>query len=140
MENEKGLTLIELLATIVILAIVGSIIFGVLLNIQKNYQDQTSQNQLGQEANYIIAIIRNYHQKGSAYTITYDANRKVFIDGSLGKQQLGQDSQTVDILFGKDESFTREDDTVDYNPLFINVKITDQKGKSVEIDTIISNY
>jgi prepilin-type N-terminal cleavage/methylation domain-containing protein len=142
MKNEEGLTLIELLATLVIFSIVSSLVFGVYMNIQKNYQVQTNQVQLVQDANLIIALIRNHHQKStSPYSIHYDPTSKItYLEDSTTKQPLGTIPEIVTITFGMNQEYYREDELVDYDPLYLKVTLNKQNGDPFVIDTIISKY
>jgi prepilin-type N-terminal cleavage/methylation domain-containing protein len=146
MKNQKGLTLIELIAAITIFFIVSSLLFGVYISIQKNYQVQKNQNQIGQDANQIIALIKNYHQKRTSYNnysyrIYYDSTSKItYIEDVTSKQPLGSIPQNVSIQYGMDQNFEREDEVIDYNPIYVKITITNQTGKAYIVDTIISNY
>jgi prepilin-type N-terminal cleavage/methylation domain-containing protein len=146
MKNQKGLTLIELIAAITIFFIVSSLLFGVYISIQKNYQVQKNQNQIGQDANQIIALIKNYHQKRTSYNnysyrIYYDSASKItYIEDVTSKQPLGSNPQSVSIQYGMNQNFEREDEVIDYNPMYVKITITSQSGKTYVVDTIISNY
>ena len=55
MKNQKGVTLIELLATITILSIIGVIIWNVFIQGTKYSNTAVTKNRLIQESNIVIA-------------------------------------------------------------------------------------
>ncbi|MFD2046318.1 type II secretion system protein [Ornithinibacillus salinisoli] len=61
--NEQGITLIELLATITILSIVGIIIWNVFLQGYNFSQDSMMKSRMQQETQLIVASLVNFHQK-----------------------------------------------------------------------------
>lgn len=67
--NEHGVTIIELLTAITILAIVGAIIWGAYsqgMNFSKN---EITKNEMQQEANIIISQLTRIHQTTQSYRI-----------------------------------------------------------------------
>lgn len=67
--NEKGVTLIELLATLVIFGIFSVIIWGFLFQTSKiNHVEMTKQS-LQQEANLIVTTFNEVHRKSGIYEI-----------------------------------------------------------------------
>lgn len=75
LKNQKGLTLIELLATITVLSIIGLIIWGVFIQGTQYFQNAMTKNQMQQEANIILERIKNIHQTSDSYTIAPLDNR-----------------------------------------------------------------
>lgn len=59
MKNERGLTLVELLAGLVILSVIMTILGAVLINGMKASNRIITNQQLQQEANYIVEMVRN---------------------------------------------------------------------------------
>ncbi|WAA08868.1 PulJ/GspJ family protein [Fervidibacillus albus] len=55
LSSNKGLTLVELLATITILSIIGVLIYSVLFNGMKSYERTMEESKLRDEADYIMA-------------------------------------------------------------------------------------
>ncbi|MFS0575376.1 type II secretion system protein [Sporosarcina sp. 179-K 3D1 HS] len=59
MKNERGLTLVELLATLALIGVISALIIGVLINGMKASERSTTSQRLQQEANYITEVVRN---------------------------------------------------------------------------------
>lgn len=74
MINQKGVTLVELLATLVIFGIFSTIIWAFLFQTAKTNEVEISKNQLQQEANIIINAFDEVHRKSSIYTIDYNSD------------------------------------------------------------------
>lgn len=53
--SNKGVTLVELLATLVILSLIGTIIYSVLFNGIKSYEKTVAETELRDEADHILA-------------------------------------------------------------------------------------
>lgn len=60
MRNEKGLTLVEVLLSLVIVSIISGIIIHYLMMGMKNYQKVNSEIMLHDEANYVMSQFVNY--------------------------------------------------------------------------------
>lgn len=73
--NEDGLTLIEVLASIVILSIVGVVIWSVFFQGYRYSQDAISKNLMINESNIIMTTLTNIHQTSDLYELqSYDSN------------------------------------------------------------------
>lgn len=70
MNSQRGITLVELLAAITIVSIVGLLVWGVLIQGTKYSEQAVTKNQLTQEANIVISTARSIHQNSDEYTIT----------------------------------------------------------------------
>lgn len=141
--NQKGLTLIELLATLTILFIISTLIYGVLININKNYSKIEDQNTLEQETNYIISTIKNYHLKNDVYKISYDPSTKTaFIGTTSATNKLESDDLAITLKIGYPDykDFSGEVTIDGTKPESLYVKLTNNQGQSYETDTIISRY
>lgn len=74
MDNQKGVTLIELLATLVIFGIFSTIIWAFMMQTFQTNEIEISKNQLQQEATIIINAIDEVHRNSISYTIEFDSN------------------------------------------------------------------
>jgi prepilin-type N-terminal cleavage/methylation domain-containing protein len=143
MKNDKGLTLIELLAAMTILLIISSLIYGVLIGANKNYQQISGKSNLEQEANIIISTIKNYHQSSDSYKISYNPfTKKAFIGVTTTNTQLGNNNISIDIKLGDPDytDFSGEKGINTSKPINLYLKLTNKQGQSYEIDTIIKRY
>lgn len=76
MKNEKGFTLVEVLAVIVILAIVGSILFNLLTSSNKEYKSQVDDTTNLNELSFIMKEITRDFRKSKIFDI--QINQVVF--------------------------------------------------------------
>ncbi|MDR7001470.1 prepilin-type N-terminal cleavage/methylation domain-containing protein [Neobacillus niacini] len=68
--DERGLTLIELLATITILSIIGIVIWNVFIQGNKVSQKSMSKNSMVQEANLVITNLTRIFQTSKQFQLT----------------------------------------------------------------------
>lgn len=150
MKNQKGVTLIEVLAALSILLIVSSIIFGVFINSNKNYKNLSEKVNLNQEANLILTTIKNYHQKESLhsldtnskeyYLIKYDDSQHVYIGkSSTDLVPLQKEGLSLKIKID-DAEFTGAKVIYPSEALTIYLRIINQQGQSYEVNTVIKQY
>ena len=57
MKNEKGLTLVEILAAVMITSVISILVFSILVNSLKTYEKTLDQNALRSEADYIMSYL-----------------------------------------------------------------------------------
>ena len=69
MNDNKGITLVELLATITLLSIIVIIIWSVFIQGIKNTNEGATKNKLTQEMNYVQTTLRKIHQTADRYKI-----------------------------------------------------------------------
>ncbi|MCG1022198.1 prepilin-type N-terminal cleavage/methylation domain-containing protein [Sutcliffiella horikoshii] len=138
-DDERGLTLIELLATIVIGSIVIGLATGVLVSAMKQNKMVTEHNALRQEANLIITKLRQIHQE-EPYTLCFNEDKKLYINGS----SLGTDTYTYSAV--SVENVNGELTTgslgcihdIDVNsPLLVEFTLEDKEGHQFNLNTAI---
>ncbi|OCA91268.1 hypothetical protein A8F94_05250 [Bacillus sp. FJAT-27225] len=147
MKNEKGITLIELLAAIAILSIVSSLVFGVLISSNKNYTKLSAKTDLSREANLIIATIKDYHLKKTSYILDYkdvsSTEKRAYIGSSTPDIDLTKKNLNIKIKVGKTNGFEGTFPlTVDTKePLYIHLELRDKNvNKPYIIETVIKRY
>ncbi|MGP4071711.1 hypothetical protein ACTWQB_04060 [Piscibacillus sp. B03] len=86
MTEERGITLVELLATLVLTFIVGSVVFSVTMSAINNYQQSEVQSQVQSDLNRFVAHLTDIHQTHQQYSITRE-------DASTYIIQLPDDQQ-----------------------------------------------
>ncbi len=157
--NQNGLTLIELLVSITILLLIGTLIFTVLIK-GKDYslQAQTTVS-LQQEGNRILSELTSWHESHSEYGIVLNQNPEatsislVLLDShgipleenqeiisTTGfKYSVCYDRNQVDFT-SCTTTIKKVDQIVDQKDLPIKILITDNKDSRLtfEIKTIIS--
>lgn len=99
LSNNKGLTLVELLATITILSIVSTIVWGVLINGHKASDITKSNVYLQQYAHEIFLALQNAHQLSNSYTISLDRNPKAQSITITGKDTLTITDPNIEFSF-----------------------------------------
>jgi len=72
MKNERGITLVELLAVLALVGIIVAIIVSVMINGMNTSKRNTTNQRLQQEANYIVEVIRSEYLKNEEGSITLD--------------------------------------------------------------------
>jgi prepilin-type N-terminal cleavage/methylation domain-containing protein len=159
--NQKGVTLVELLAAISILTIISAIIYSVFLGANKSYNQISEKASFEQEANIIIATIKNYQLKPDvnySYRLTCDStNGKVFVgefppSGQTGTlTQLGRDDFFITVRIDNDAYQNTNTPVIpnvpEYQhiyvsrPLYIDLKVENkQHTQFYEITTTIKRY
>ncbi|GEM_PF-5692172 len=68
--NQKGITLVELLAVLVLITLVTAIIWTTISISFKHTEVETTKLQLQQEANLVITKLQAAHRKGECYNIS----------------------------------------------------------------------
>lgn len=68
-KNEKGITLVEVLATLTILSIVGIMVWNIFIQGSKYSSNSINKNLIQQEANIMSEQIKNLHKTSSELTI-----------------------------------------------------------------------
>jgi Tfp pilus assembly protein PilE len=140
MNKENGLTLVELLASIAILFIISSLLYGVFIGINKNYHQISNRTEMEQEANIIINTIKNYHQLQNTYQLSYDpSTKKAFIGVTTANIQL--EPEDIDIVIKINDTDFSGVQTIDSSiPLSISFTLMTKQGQTYDVDTIIKRY
>ncbi|MEY2192666.1 type II secretion system protein [Neobacillus sp. BF23-41] len=152
LQNEDGITLIELLATLAILSIIGSLLYGVLLNGIDYSKKSKATVSLQQEMNIIITNINKVHESYGSYNIVVNRNPDASKIQLLVKDSTGTVIRTIE-LSNTDYEYSLFDyhgttevpflNTTSVNtsePLYLKIIIKDKKNPSqtYEVKTIIS--
>ncbi|WP_223702916.1 PulJ/GspJ family protein [Sutcliffiella deserti] len=140
--NQRGFTLLELLATIVIGSIVLGVISTVMITTFKQSDHVQNHTALTQEANIIITKMRQIHQENS-YTLCYGEDKKLHLDSSesasIAQSSYIFEDVIIDNLDGrKINSIGQCIDKVDpYSPLLIQFNLIDGKENNLNMNTVI---
>lgn len=128
LKGEKGITLIEMMATMVILFVIGGMFYAVLTQTFTNFHTSEEKITVRQEANLIIAQLTNIHQKSEGYTIEMSTDDSFFTTetDSGAIIQLGHKDYTYKLVVDGD---TLED----IHPIDIDLKLEDNKTQEIEL-------
>lgn len=89
-KSQRGITLVELLATLALLSFIGIIIWGVFFQGVSFSQKSSTKNALQQEANFVITSLTKIHQTSDHYQISSDEN-KITVIFSINNTTQSQD-------------------------------------------------
>lgn len=135
-KNEKGITLVELLAVLAIMSVVIALISSVHLFGQKQYRDQSETMEHQSEVRVAVSQITKDIRKVSNYSVNMGTN--LFIIGDFTYTLDGTKIKRNDTVISEEISdFSM---TFDEDNKKIDLKITslsDNKGKQHSINTSI---
>ncbi|MBT2684576.1 prepilin-type N-terminal cleavage/methylation domain-containing protein [Bacillus sp. ISL-37] len=142
MNNQKGMSLVELLAVIAILFIISGIIYGVFFTFNNNYDRISHKSSMDQTANLVLATIKQYHQTNDAYWIKYDdSGKKAYIGKDTANHLLGDSLYDMEIKVGYPTTTAISNLKIDsQQPLSVLLTLTDQKGQKYEVETTVKRY
>ncbi|KOY82807.1 prepilin-type N-terminal cleavage/methylation domain-containing protein [Lysinibacillus macroides] len=95
-KNQRGLTLVEVLASIIILSLVTILAWNMFFQGTKYSQKTISKNQMQQEANIIIANLNSIHKRSIEYSVSSSDCRLsvVYTDQNRAeKEEIFENSQ-----------------------------------------------
>ncbi|TQR38480.1 prepilin-type N-terminal cleavage/methylation domain-containing protein [Lysinibacillus sphaericus] len=96
MKNQNGLTLIELLATIVILAIVSTFIFSILVKTLETNQNIQQETMLRDEADLIISkFIKTLYTTNQSHIVRNISNQYIEVTNDLSKCKKNDDGKWI---------------------------------------------
>jgi competence protein ComGC len=143
MKNEKGITLVELLAVLSILMIASVIIYNIFFGVQKNYNNLSGKNNLQQEANLIFSTIKNYHLHNDIYKLSYDPNNKTYLIGTTtANNQLGN-NDLIDLKINGNPLPSYPTEQTIHLSITKSISVTIQlrnQQNTYTFDTIIKRY
>ena len=143
MKNERGLTLVELLAAITILFIISAIIYSVFLGFNKNYSQISEKNNMDQTANLILATVKQHHLKYDQYKISYDDTKKTaYIGEKVADNLVGDARYELQLEIGYPDAVAISGSkNIDSSlPLSIHLTLKDKTGQTYEVKTIIKRF
>ncbi|WP_102263746.1 PilW family protein [Mesobacillus jeotgali] len=142
MNNQKGMSLVELLAVIAILFIISGIIYGVFFTFNNNYDRISQKTSMDQSANLVLATIKQYHQTNDSYWIKYDqSGKQAYIGQDTANHLLGDSLYEMEIKVGYPTTTTIDNLKIDsQHPLSVQLTLTDQKGQKYEVETTVKRY
>ncbi|BAQ11593.1 hypothetical protein OXB_3124 [Bacillus sp. OxB-1] len=138
MSNEKGITLVELLASLALLSMVVILIWTTFFITARYNIAETTKLQLQQEANYILTTIQQQHRYKECYNLKVEGQRLVLEDCDTGDRELV--SSGFDYTLNPEEIDNINPDDEDLH-FILSVKDPKEGSKlKVKVETTISRY
>ncbi|ART77456.1 hypothetical protein B4U37_15980 [Sutcliffiella horikoshii] len=140
--NEQGITLIELLATIVISSLIIGLVTNVFISASKQNELVTNHNSLRQEANLIISKLRQIHQAES-YTLCYESNNQFYFDKQFTNKITSDQFYFSDVLIDNSStSITSNGQCIEnvdvLSPLLVKFTLQNLDGQTYDMNTVIN--
>lgn len=142
--NESGMTLIEVLATLTITAIIGSVVYAVFFQTLNSKEKTQSHNELRQEANVVMTQLRTMHDNSESLWYDIDMMYKDqevpltteqyhFLEVQI--TNLADDSILVHI--DHNNPMAKNEKTLSVTlPLEVYFKMEDDQGNEYELKTV----
>lgn len=128
--NNKGLSLIEVLATLTLLSIIGGLVFGVLLNSMHIFKHESDSNDIKQEANLISNQLTTFYKIYGDFEVVEDGDSILVYapnkDDSKEVRDFSIPEYKITVLTSDNNSGST------YNTRKIEIKIIENKDKSNE--------
>lgn len=148
-ENEKGLTLVELLATLTLLSLVTGIVWTTVSIATQFNVAETTTLRLQQEANYIISELQQVHRNCYEYELTYsreeikvdkckkdDVNSTVNYDGIISNRFYYLSAEKASTKFVK--TYNSRDNNLELPELYVIDPVKEKRF--VKVPTTISRF
>ena len=146
MRNDRGITLIELLAVIVIFGVIITLIISVLLNGMSASKRNTTNQRIQQEANKIVELIRKEYLKNEPGEITLvvedkgDSQMLIMFKGEENEVKISEGYYYCESTDEECETVIIPEISRNNNEI-LHMVLTDRKGDkslSYEINTTFS--
>lgn len=133
--NQHGLTLVEVLATIVLASFILITLFGILSNGEKEIKQQRENNRQLVDTTFIFKVLSNDIRKNpNSLSITEDVNGDFeYLEINSIKYELDSNNQLLkgsQILANNIEKFEVKKDS---NTVQITIKLFEEEEKTIEL-------
>lgn len=129
MKNQRGVSLIETLAVIILLSIVSIFLFSTLTSSFKNFERTSTKQKLQQEGNYITEVVRNEYLKSGTTSI------ELKVDNT--KKELSMNGSVISSGYTYIVSPAPANTFGGNGPLKLAITIS-EKGQDYEINTTLT--
>ena len=139
--NEKGITLVELLAALSLFAIVSALVMTVLFNVFQNSENISDNAQLRQDANLLVSTLRSHYNQGDFEVGLENGNNSLLIGGQEVNSSMT--SSIAELKINDENLISNEDEnksmdvTADGTPLSIDLTLENEAGQTYSISTKI---
>jgi prepilin-type N-terminal cleavage/methylation domain-containing protein len=135
--TQRGITLIELLVTLAILSVIGTIIWSIFFQGYNFSQKSVTKNRLQQEANLVIVNLTKIHQTSLVYTIS-NSDCKITVNYTI-KLDYSKQSQ---VFAGSGLCYTTDvtgsfDPNQNDNDIKVTVYDQNDRTNQAEVDTFL---
>ena len=137
--NEKGITLVELLAALVLFAIVSALVMTVLFNVFQNSENISDNAQLRQDANLLISTLRSNYNQGD-FEVGLNDSKSLLIGGQEVNSSMTSSIADLELINGGNSISAVHDSmivTADGTPLSIDLTLENEAGQTYSIFTTI---
>jgi len=135
MKNERGLTLVELLAVLVILGFIMMLLGTVLVNGMKASNRTTTNQQLQQEANYIVERVRSEYLKLPKEVTNDKFKLEIVLEIDTVNQTFKMNDEVVSEGYIYNLKSSVKIPRTGPSPFYLTIE---KDGKSFDIDTVLS--
>lgn len=138
-QNERGITLIEVLASIVILSIIGTIIWSVFIQGNNYSKAAVSKNFMVQQSNIIMTSLNRIYQTSTSFSIRNTPDCQITItftkdNSNISQSQVFNDSQMCFTIKPASASGNTNTSTQ------IEIIVNDNKNKNNMVDVSTTLY
>ncbi|HHU20566.1 MAG TPA: type II secretion system protein [Bacilli bacterium] len=137
--NEKGITLTELLAALVLFAVVSALIMTVLFNVFRNSENISDNAQLRQDANLLISTLRSHYDQGD-FEVGLNASNSLLIDGLEVNSSMTSSIDELELINGENSISAVNESMIvkaDGTPLTIDLTLKNKDGQTYNLFTTI---
>lgn len=137
--NEKGITLTELLAALVLFAVVSALIMTVLFNVFRNSENISDNAQLRQDANLLISTLRSHYNQGD-FKVGLNDSKSLLIDEQEVNSSMTSSIAELKLENGENSISAVNQSMIvkaDGTPLSIDLKLENEAGQTYSISTKI---
>ncbi|APZ48434.1 hypothetical protein BW721_01280 [Jeotgalibaca sp. PTS2502] len=142
--NEKGITLVELLAALSLFAIVSALVMTVLFNVFRNSENISDNAQLRQDANLLVSTLRSHYNQDDLeedkFEVSLENGNILLIDGQEVNSSMTSSIAELKLENGENSISAANDSMIvkaDGTPLSIDLTLKNEAGQTYSISTTI---
>ena len=142
--NEKGITLVELLAALALFAIVSTLVMTVLFNVFRSGEKLSDNAQLRQDANLLVSTLRSYYGQDDfeedEFSVCLNNSKTLLIDGQDVSSSITGSIVGLELESG-DNSISDANECMvvktDGTPLSVNLTLENKAEQTYNLFTTI---
>jgi Tfp pilus assembly protein PilV len=138
-KDERGLTLIEVLVTLILSMMIFGILFSILTRSVQNFHFIEGHTTIRQEANIVLTELNTVHKKTAAYSLSVDSTTKLLkVTYSDATVTLIGNSKYIYTINNPPIEITKNHSFLDLNITIAPANDPTNRSKSYTINTIIN--